>query len=123
MASRHTLIIATLFAFAAVAGGVSLARTLDLGAATRRGNDALVAARTHQLNTFERSLHRQLAKAPVVKAPTSNAPQAPAIAPVAPTRAQRVVFVRPKPIIVHKRRAGGAYETEQDDEGEGGFDD
>jgi hypothetical protein len=116
MARRHTFVIAAMIALAAVSGAVALSRTLGLGAASRHPNDALIVARTQQLNRFERSLHRQLANAP--KVPTA----APAVS-AQPAPVQRVVYVRPKPIIVHKHRAGGEHEAEQGGEHEGGFDD
>lgn len=113
MPRRHTFIIAALLAISVLGGSVALGRTLGLGAASTKANNAQVAARVHRLNAFEASLRRQLASAPVVpKAPSANRPLA-----------QRVTYVRPAPIIVTKHRPGGAYEHEGDDHGEGGADD
>jgi hypothetical protein len=113
MSRKHVFTVAALIAVAAVAGFSALGRTVQLGASTGRANDALVAAKTRQLNGFERALHRQLAAAPTVPGPTAGAP-APA--------AGRVVYVRPAPIVVHKHRAGGEPGEAGDDEREGGDD-
>ena len=112
MASRHALIIAALFALAAIAGGAALGRTLNLSAASKRANDKVIVSRTRQLNRFEQSLHRQLA----------NAPQDPAMARTTEPHVQRVVYVRPKPIVIHKHRAGGESAAERD-HADGSFDD
>jgi hypothetical protein len=113
MPRRHVLAIAALFALAAIVGGAALRGTLHLGAASRAASDRMVATRTHQLNRFERSLHRQLASTSTMQATV----------PAPPPSAQRVVYVRPKPIVVHKPRAGSDYEAERGGEDEGGADD
>ena len=117
MNRRHVFTVAALFAVAAVVGFTALGRTVHLGAASRHANDAAVAAKTKQLNAFERSLHRQLAAAPKVPAAATS--------PAPASHAQRVVYVRPAPIVVHKHRAGGETESERGNrESEsGGFDD
>ena len=138
MARRHTLVIAALLAFAVVGGSVALGRTLGLGAASTKANDAVVIARTRRLDQFEVSLRKQLAKVPDMPKANSDVPTArsgvptassgPTVSGTAPPRAQRIVYVRPKPIIVTKHRPGGAYEHEGPDQegadyGEGGGDD
>ena len=112
MPRRHTFIIATLLALSVLGGSVALGRTLGLGAASTKANNAQVAARIHRLNAFEASLRRQLANATAVRAPSASQPLA-----------QRVTYVRPAPIIVTKHRPGAPYEHEGDDHGEGGADD
>lgn len=114
MSRRHALAVAAMFALAAVIGFTALSRTVQLGSASRHAGDALVVAKTRQLNAFARSLHRQLAAA--------KKPQAPAAALTAAPKphSARVVYVRPAPIVVHKHRAGGENEAEHEG---GGFDD
>lgn len=102
MARKSVLIIATLIACAAVAGALALSRTLDAGASARSTTDRLVAARSSQLDRFERSLRRRLASAPGL----------PASARAAPPARQRVIFVRPAPV------ASGHAEHEDDGVGE-----
>jgi hypothetical protein len=108
MARRHTFVVAALLALSAVAGSLGLARTLDLGAASAGANDAQVAAQERRLSAFEASLHRQLAGKPA----SSTGPR------LAPSRAQRIRYVRPSPIVVSSGSSG--YEHEDDgDEHEG----
>jgi hypothetical protein len=113
MSRTHVFTVAALIAVAAVAGFSAVGRTVQLGSSTRRANDALVASKTQQLNMLERSLHRQLASAH--KGPGTSAP-----APTA--RAQRVMYVRPAPIVVHTHHAGGEPGEAADDESEAGDD-
>ncbi len=112
MSRKHALVVAAMFGLAAVIGFTALSRTVQLGSASRHANDALVVAKTQQLNAFERSLHRQLAAA--------KSPAAAVLAPAPKPRTPRVVYVRPAPIVVHKHRAGGEAEHESESEG---FDD
>jgi hypothetical protein len=116
MARKHAILVTLVLALAAVLGAVALGHTLGLGAAANKANDALVAKRTQQLDRFEASLRRQLGQKAVA---LPAIPQAPTASTKAP---QRVVYVRPKPIVIHKHRAGGEYEAEGADHG-GGFDD
>ena len=88
MARKSALIIAMLFAFAAVAGALALSRTLDAGASARSTSDRLVAARSSQLDRFERSLRRRLA----------SVPELPSAAQAATPTPQRVIYVRPAPV-------------------------
>ena len=88
MARKSALIIAMLFAFAAVAGALALSRTLDAGASARSTSDRLVAARSSQLDRFERSLRRRLASVPELPSATQAATPTP----------QRVIYVRPAPV-------------------------
>ena len=121
MPRTHAFIVALSLAFAAVVGTVALTRTVHLGqAAAGSGvSPAVVARRKAQLDRFEASLRAQLRHVPpaVPKVPTTPV-NAPAAAP-APS-AQRVVYVRPPTIIIHKHRAGGEHEHEGSDHGDGG---
>ena len=98
------------------------------GGRGQAGLERLIAKRNAQLDRFEASLRAELRKHPpaVPKLPplpvaglaaaTPSAAPAPAAAPAA---SQRVVYVRPAPIIVHKHRAGGEHESEGSDHGDG----
>jgi hypothetical protein len=121
----HTLIVALSLAFAAVVGTVALTETVHLGqAAARPLPKRLIAKRTAQLDRFEASLRAELRRTPppVPKLPPvpSAAPAiaAAATAPAAASATQRVVFVRPAPIVIHRHRAGGEHEGA--DHGDGG---
>lgn len=94
MHKLHTTVIAALIALAAIAGTVAAVRTTGLGSAARHANDAAVAAKTRQLNAYERSLAKALAaKPPALPAATSAAPT-----PAPPQ--QRVIYERPAPVVV-----------------------
>jgi hypothetical protein len=108
MNRRHALLIALMLGLAALVGAFALARTTHLGAATRAKVSATQIARQESaLRRAEAALRRQITRA-------SATPAAPA------PRAQRVMYVRPKPVIVTIHRHGG--EHEQEGQG-GGFDD
>ena len=135
MPRKHTLIVALSLAFAAVVGTIALTKTVHLGqaSAAKPVPKAVISKRARQLNRFEASLRAALKRTPpavpkklppipaVAAAPA--APAAPSVsaapAPAAPPAAtQRVVYVRPAPIIIHKHRAGG--ESDGSDHGDGG---
>ncbi len=134
MPRKHTIVVALSLAFAAVVGTIALAKTVHLGQASAKPvSQTVVTKRTRQLDRFEASLRAALKKAPpaVPKLPptpvVSTTPAAaPAVsAPIAAPAAaaappQRVVYVRPAPIIIHKHRAGGEHESEGSDQGDGG---
>jgi hypothetical protein len=92
----HVTLIALLLAIAAVLGTVAATRTVNLGAAGRKANDAAYLARVKQLNAYAASLQRQLAARTT---PTSGASAA------AP--APRIVYHRPPPIVVVKHTHHG----------------
>jgi coiled-coil-helix-coiled-coil-helix domain-containing protein 2 len=129
---KQTLIVALSLAFAAVVGTVALTKTVHLGQASVKPavSKAAIAKRAAQLNKFEASLRAQLKRTPpaVPKVPPAPAPAlapaagaTPAAAAPAAVVAQRVVYVRPAPIIIHKHRAGGEHEgSDQRDGGDGG---
>jgi hypothetical protein len=112
------LVVASLIGLAAVLGVVALGKTLGLGAASSNAQNAVIAKRTRQLDRFEAALHKQLAASKAARPAADAVPTT----PPAP-RAQRVVYVRPKPIVVHTHRAGGELEHEGSSESEGEWDD
>jgi hypothetical protein len=130
----QTLIVALSLAFAVVVGTVALTKTVHLGqaAAAKPVSKSLIAKRTAQLDRFEASLRAELRKKPPAVPKVPSTPVAAAAAPAAPSAAaapaaapapaatQRVVYVRPAPIVIHKHRAGGEHESEGSDHGDGG---
>lgn len=130
MARKHTLVVALALGLAAILGVVALGHTLGLGAASRHANDAIVVKRTHQLDRFEAALRRQLRNAPTVPAKATApapAPMSPVAAPAAPAAPapQRVVYVRPKPVVVtiHRHHGDDNHESEGASHDGGGADD
>jgi hypothetical protein len=131
----QSLIVAISLGLAAVFGLIALTKTVHLGraAAAKPVSKALIAKRTSQLDRFEASLRAELRKKPpaVPKVPSTPIPKpaaaAPAYAPApaaAPAATQRVVYVRPAPIVIHKHRAGSEHEgSDHGDGGGGGGDD
>ena len=125
MPRKHILVVALALGLAAAVGTAALTNTVRLGQASGssgKAADRLVAKRAAQLDRFEASLRRQLQQKPPALPPRPK-PVTPVVAP-APTAAaptQRVVYVRPAPIVIHKHRAGGEHESEHESEhGEGG---
>ncbi len=104
MNKTHTFVIAVVLGIAVMLGLFAASRTAHLGAAARSANQAQILAQQKRLTAAERSLKKALAKS--------------SASPATPVRAQRTVYVRPAPIIIHKHRAGGG-----EGEGGGGFDD
>ena len=102
MKRTHAVLVAIVLGVSAMLGTFAASRSAQLGATTRSANEAQILRREHRLAAQERALRRALAKQPVL--PTA-----------APKRAQRTVFVRPAPIVVHLHRSGGEHEG-----GEGG---
>lgn len=113
MNKLNVAVIAGLFALAAVLGTVAATRTTSLGAARQQSVDATVRARTQQLDRFEASLQRALAKRP----PALPAAQPPRAANVAVT--PRVVYHRPPPIVV-VRHVHHGDDGAREAEGDGG---
>ena len=103
----HALLIALLIGVAALAGTYAATRTAHLGAAAQQQSAAVIKQRERQLARGEAALRKALAQSPAPAAARS----------AAATGAQRVVYVRPAPIVIHKRRAGGEYEAEGRDGG------
>jgi len=107
----HALLIALLIGVAALAGTYAATRTAHLGAAAQQQSAAVIKQRERQLARGEAALRKALAQSP------APAPAPAAARSAAATGAQRVVYVRPAPIVIHKRRAGGEYEAEGRDGG------
>jgi hypothetical protein len=105
MARKHAVLVALALALAAVIGTVALGRTLGVGAASSRASDALVAKRTKQLDAYAASLKQRLAIKPAAL-PSARKPAS------AAERPERVVYVRPRPILITKHRAGGEHEAD-----------
>ena len=122
MQKLHVTLVAGLLAGAAILGTFAATHTVSLGAAHTRASDTKALARTKQLNRFEASLHRALARKPpaLPKVPSAAAggAQAPPVQP-------RVVYRRPPAIVVvrhlHHGDDGGSREA-ADSEGGGGGD-
>jgi len=109
----HALLIALLIGVAALAGTYAATRTAHLGAAAQQQSAAVIKQRERQLARGEAALRKALAQSPA----PAPAPAPAAARSAAATGAQRVVYVRPAPIVIHKRRAGGEYEAEGRDGG------
>jgi hypothetical protein len=97
----HALLIAMVIGVAAIGGTYAATRTANLGAAAQKQSAAVIKQRERRLAAGEAALRKALAQSP--------APVAGRAAPA--TRAQRVVYVRPAPIVIHKHRTGGEYES------------
>jgi len=129
MPRTTALVVVLALGFAAVTGTIALTKTVHLGQAAARPHvsQAAIAKRKTQLDRFEASLRAQLKQKP------PGIPKLPAIPPAtttpaaaaspAPAASQRVVYVRPAPIVVHKHRAGGEHEGGEHGDHEGGGDD
>lgn len=103
MHKLHVILVAGLFAAAAVLGTTAVLRTK---AGAPRTSDTAVRARVSQLDRLEAELHAQLAKRPPALPPLRHAAPAP-----------QVVYHRPPPVVVVRHTA------HHDDEHEGGADD
>jgi hypothetical protein len=121
MPRKAAVVVVLALAFAAVTGTIALTKTVHLGQAASKPTVSkhAIAKRAAQLNRFEASLRAELRRKPpaVPKLPAAAPTQAAAPAPAA---AQRVVYQRAAPIIIHKHRAGGEYEGSDQGDGGGG---
>jgi hypothetical protein len=122
MQKAQVVLVAAGLALAAVLGTIAATKTVSLGSTQRHSSDAAVTARTKQLDRFEASLRRALAKkTPALpKMPKAPVIARPAVSAVAPR--PRVVYRRPPPVVVvrhvHHGDDGG-----HEAEGGGGGDD
>ena len=122
MSKPQITIVAALLAAAAVLGAVAMTHTVSLGAAQARTSDAKLLARAKQLDRFEASLRRALARTPpalpkIPKAEAAAAQQAGPSAPAAPP----VVYQRPPAIVVVRHlHHGDDGSREAEDGGEAG---
>jgi hypothetical protein len=102
MSRLKVTFVAGLLAGAAVLGAIAVTQTVSLGAASTRTSDTKLLARAKQLDRFEASLRKALAKTPPAlpaipktAAAAQHAGRAPA------TGAQpRVIYRRPPAIVV-----------------------
>ena len=116
---KHALLISIAVGIAAIAGTIAATKTVHLGrsAATQPASASVtVAKRTKQLDRAEIALRKALKQQPPKLPPLPAAVpagSAPIATAAAAPQAQRVVFVRPAPIIHTIHRAGG-HESEHE---------
>jgi hypothetical protein len=114
MHKLHITLVAGLLAAAAVLGTFAATHTVSLGAAQKRTSETSVLARAKQLNHFEASLHRALARKPPALPAVPKTPVAQQLPAGAPQ--PRVIYRRPPAIVVvrHTQHGddGGSYEAE-----------
>ncbi|HET8529383.1 MAG TPA: hypothetical protein VFL60_10760 [Gaiellaceae bacterium] len=114
----HIFLVALLLAGAAAVGTLAVLRTTGLGGAGRSAAaDTAVRRRAVQLDRFEASLRRQLARKPP---PLPPVPKRPAAA--APAPAPRVVYRRPPAVVVVRHVHHGDDGHEGGESGGGGDD-
>jgi hypothetical protein len=134
MNGKHAVTISLAVGIAAVAGTIAATKTIHLGrpAATPAAASSTVATRSKALDRVEISLRKALKQKPPKLPPLPHATSGGApVAGSGPAQpAQRVLYVRPAPIIRHVPRAGGeesehesSHDSEHGDDGGGGFDD
>jgi hypothetical protein len=131
---KHAFTISLAVAVAAVAGTIAATKSIHLGrpaATAAPAASSVVAKRTKALDRVEIALRKALAQKPPKLPPLPAAVpagSAPIAGVAAAPQTQRVVYVRPAPIIRHVHRAGGGegeHESEHGDHGGdgGGSDD
>jgi hypothetical protein len=126
----NVALVAGLLALAAILGTEAATRTVSLGAIQRHASTASLGARVKQLDAFERSLQRALArrmpKLPrVPRVPPPTPASAAPLVSAAPAQAApvRTVYQRPPPIVVVKHTHhgdDGGFEAEGGGGGGGG---
>ena len=127
MNRRHAAVIALFLAVALVAGMFAALQTTQLGAssAAPKVSAAQIAQRNRQLDAIQAKLRRQAAQKPPALPAAPASPGAPAASSAPAARSQRVIYVRPAPIVkvVHRAHGDdGRHESEHDGDG-GGSDD
>ena len=109
MSRSHAVLVSLAVGLTAVAGVFALGRTVALSAQSHRTADVLVARRAAQLDRYEASLRRALARKP------PPLPRVPAASSTLETAAPaRVIYHRPPPVVVIAHRSG-EHEHEQED--------
>lgn len=113
MSRKHVTGIALLLAVAVVAGMFALVRTTGIASSnSRAATDALVRARTKQLDRYEASLRSRIHQL--------NAASSAQSTHAMPAAAQRIVYVRPAPIVRTSQRShendGSGSERGNDDQ-------
>ena len=115
MNRKHVTGIALLLAVAVVAGMFALVRTTGIASSnSRAATDALVRARTKQLDRYEASLRSRIHQLNAASSAQSTRAMPAAAA------AQRIVYVRPAPIVRTSQRShesrGSESERGNDDQ-------
>lgn len=130
MRKSHVVVLALLIAVGSMLGTYALTRTTELGVqaqtASSKNTNAIVVARTRQLNAVEASLHKALAKKPPplpalpkkIKAqPPQPAPRVYASAPVPVTRVAAPAPVVRQAAPVKRALQAPAHEREHESSG------
>jgi hypothetical protein len=100
MKRTHVIAISLMLGAAVLVGGIAATRTAHLGATAQPRptiTNAAIARRMRRLDRVEAALRRALARKPPAVTAAAAAPQ----------RAQRVVYVRPAPVVHVVHRHGG----------------
>jgi hypothetical protein len=115
MNKLHITIVAGLLAGAAVLGTFAAGHTVSLGAAHTKASNGNVLTRSKQLNRFEASLQKALAKKP---------PALPAVPKASVAGSPRVIYQRPPAIVVvrHSHHSDDGVDREAADGGGGSGD-
>ena len=123
MNPKHAAVISLFLALALVAGLFSVLRTTQLGAKATAPtmSSAQITAKNRQLARYEAQLRAAAAKKPPALPALPAAGSQPVAAATAAAAPQRVVYVRPAPIVHVVHRHGGEHENEHGDGG--GLDD
>ena len=116
MKKTQALGITLLLGAAAAAGALALVRTSAVArpAGQTAVPDAVVAQLNRELDRSEAKLRQALARKPPKLRPLTGRTGAP--------QPEQIVYVRPKPIVVHSARAG-EHEQDQGESDGAGFDD
>jgi hypothetical protein len=91
MHKTHAFVIAVVLGVAGMLGLFAASKTAHLGAAARSANQAQILQQQRRLTAAELALKKALASTAT---------------PATAGKTQRVVYVRPAPIIIHKHRSG-----------------
>lgn len=122
MNKLHITIVAGLLAGAAVLGTFAAGHTVSLGAAHSKSADGAVLTRSKQLDRFEASLRKALAKKPpaLPAVPTASAARQTGAASAQP----RVIYQRPPALVVvrHTHHGDDGADREAASGGGGGDD-
>ncbi len=124
MNRTRALIASLAVGLAAIAGVFALDQTLALGNAASSTTDRTVAQRTRQLNLYEASLRKALARKPPALPPvprpggTDSAMQVAAGLPPRNAAQEQVVYRRSPPVVVITHRADGDGDVEHEGETE-----
>ena len=121
MSRKHIALISVLVALAALAGLGAALKTTGLAADGRgKATDALVQARTAQLDRAEQALRAQVAELAAPAAPAPTTASTPTIPTTPAAAGEKVVYVRPAPIVrtVHRNGESGEHESYEHEERE-----